>query len=113
MKNYFTDDELKCKCCGKLIIDQDFREKLNQARELSGFPWFINSGYRCPAHNTAEGSTSDNHPKGKAVDVKCLSDRRRYKIIRAMIAAGILGIGINEDFIHGDTNRTTPAIWTY
>lgn len=113
MNNYFTDDELKCRCCGVLIIDRDFREKLNIARFFAGFPFILDSGYRCPKHNKDEGSTSTNHTSGKAADIKCTNDRERYKMLIALIGAGMLGLGLGKNFIHADTNRTAPAIWTY
>lgn len=112
-KSYFTNDEMKCKCCGKLLIDTEFKEKLNIARELAGFPFLVDSGYRCEAHNKAVGSTSTNHTIGRAADIKCSAGRKRYEIIRAMISAGMLGIGVGPDYVHCDTNRTTPALWTY
>ena len=113
MNNYFTESELKCKCCWKLIIDQDFLNRLNRAREIAGFPFNVNSGYRCKNHNRAVGSTSINHEIGKAADIKCSDSLDRYLMVAAMIQAGILGIGIGKTFVHGDTNRTTPCIWTY
>lgn len=112
MKSYFTDDELKCKCCGKLIIDDVFLFRLNWARHVVEIPFVVSSGYRCPKHNAAEGSTSTNHTTGKAVDLSCLDHFLRYKIIAACIDAGILGIGINKTFLHVDVNRTLPSIWT-
>lgn len=113
MRNYFTDSELKCKCCGKFIFDQDFLDRLNHAREIAGFPFNVNSGYRCEKHNRAVGSTSLNHVDGKAADIKCADSWDRYRMVAAMIQAGIPGIGIGKTFVHGDTNRTTPCIWTY
>lgn len=113
MKNYFTDSELKCKCCGDCLIDQDFLDRLNHARYGAGFPFNVTSGYRCEKHNRDVGSTSINHVSGKAADIQCVDARKRYEMVRAMIEAGMLGIGIGKFFVHCDTNRTTPCIWTY
>ena len=113
MRNYFTDSELKCKCCGLNIIDEDFLDRLNRARELAGFPFNVNSGCRCAKHNRAVGSTSLNHVSGKAADIKCVDAHERWHMVDAMLRMGMLGIGIGKDFIHCDTNRTTPCIWTY
>ena len=112
MKSYFSDHELKCECCGRLIIDDIFLFRLNWARHIADFPFIINSGYRCPTHNAEVDSTSTNHINGKAVDILCTDHNQRYKIIAALISAGILGIGINISYIHGDTNRTYGATWT-
>ena len=113
MRNYFTDSELRCKCCGLNVIDEDFLDRLNRARELAGFPVNVNSGCRCEKHNRAVGSTSLNHVSGKAADIKCHDSCERFHMVGAMITAGMLGIGIGKDFVHCDTNRTTPCIWTY
>mgnify|MGYP001490943490 FL=1 len=111
MDQYFSDSELKCKCCGDLRFDAAFRVKLNVARHLAGIPFVVSSGYRCPANNEAEGSKTQNHPKGLAIDIKCTDLLRRYKIVKALIEVGILGIGIYPTFIHGDINRGRPRIW--
>lgn len=113
MEQYFTDDELKCKCCGALIIDTVFRIRLNLARHLAGFPFRITSGYRCEKHNKEVGSTSLNHVRGMAADVKCVDSKQRFLMVRAMQQAALLGIGIGKTFVHCDTNRTNPSIWTY
>lgn len=110
--NYFSDEELKCKCCGRLIIDDVFLFRLNWARHLAGFPFVVDSGYRCPKHNAEEKSTSNNHVVGKAVDLFCIDNYIRYIIIASCITAGILGIGIGKNYLHLDTNRTIALIWT-
>ena len=113
MENHFTSDEMKCKCCGKLLIDTDFRDKLNIARELANFPFVVSSGYRCEKHNKEVGSTSSNHTIGRAADIRCFDPDRKYIMVKAMMDAGMLGIGIGPAFVHCDTNREIPAIWTY
>ena len=113
MKSFFTDDELRCKCCGKIRMATDFVEKLNMARWLAGFPFVVNSGYRCGNHNTAVGSTTSNHVVGAAADIRCGESGKRYEMIKAMIGAGMLGIGIGIVYVHCDDNRQTPRIWTY
>lgn len=43
---------------------------LEPARELYGFPIYVNSGYRTPAVNIAVGGDSNSqHMKGEAVDI--------------------------------------------
>lgn len=113
MKEYFSNDELRCRCCGKLKSDPDFRFKLNLARDRAGIPFIIESGYRCPKHNAEEGSTSTNHTTGKGVDIRCLAGPDRYKIVSALLSVGFTGIGIHKTFIHADTNHKTPALWLY
>ena len=113
MKTYFTDDELRCKCCGAIAIDKEFLARLNHAREMAMVPFFILSGYRCEKHNAEVGSKSTNHTSGKAVDISCRTVGRRYMMVKELINAGMKGIGINETFIHVDTNREFEIIWLY
>ena len=113
MESFFTEDEMKCPCCGKMMMDQTFMKKLNVARFMAGFPFVVSSGYRCPAHNEEVGSTSTNHTTGQAADVRCVNDAERYNMIWAMIGAGIKGIGVGKGFVHGDINRSIPKLWTY
>ena len=113
MKQYFTDNELRCKCCGKLVINQDFRDRLNKARFYAWFPFVVNSGYRCEKHNSDVGSTSLNHVAGKAADIKCVDAHDRYIMVQSMINAGMLGIGIGPKYVHCDINRELGHIWTY
>ena len=110
---YFTDNELECRCCGKLKIDRLFLGKLNQAREMAQFPFVIDSGYRCPKHNTEVGSTSGNHVTGKAADIRCFDAHKRITIVASLIAVGMLGIGVSKTFVHCDINRTTTTMWLY
>ena len=113
MTGYFTESELECKCCGRKKIDKLFLAKLNYARELAGFPFIINSGYRCPEHNAKVGSTSGNHVAGKAADIRCFDAKTRFKMVTAMTSAGMLGIGVNKTFVHCDINRTHAVMWLY
>ena len=111
MQIFFTDDDMRCPCCGKMLMDMMFMRQLNIARWIAGFPFIVNSGYRCPEHNRQVGSTSENHPNGMAADIKCTEIGQRFKIVQAMIGAGIRGIGIYKTFIHGDINRRISQIW--
>ena len=113
MENFFTENEMKCPCCGNLMMDTDFMKKLNMARWIARIPFVVNSGYRCPEHNKNVGSTSTNHTTGKAADIRCTDSTKRYDMVMAMIGAGIPGIGIGPTFIHCDVNRTAAMLWTY
>jgi uncharacterized protein YcbK (DUF882 family) len=113
MYQYFTDIELRCRCCGALVIDTTFRIRLNLSRSLAGFPFIVDSGHRCEKHNRDEGSTSQNHVVGKAADIRCFDDSKRFRMVKAMIEAGMLGIGIGPKYVHCDINRALGHIWTY
>lgn len=110
---YFKIDEFKCKCCGKVQMDTKFLERLDEARGYAGVAFVINSGYRCPAHNHEVGSTSDNHTMGLAADIKCDTGVRRLILVRALLKAGFVRIGLSDGFIHADASDKVAAIWLY
>ena len=113
MKN-FDIHEFDCKCgCNENKMDNKFLEKIDNARDIAGVPFIINSGYRCPKHNSKIGSTSDNHTKGVAADIKCTNGPTRIKILYGLIKAGFKRIGIHKKFIHADTNDKVDSAWVY
>ena len=117
-KKYFPDKEFLCKCgCGAGIekMSPVFLEKLVKAREIAGIPFIAVSYYRCPKHNAAVGSISNNHTRGEAGDIKCVNSTDRYKIITALLQAGFTRIGVHKTFIHCDVNPTQvpKVIWLY
>ena len=70
-KNYFTKEEEWCPCCHQGGLLPDFRERLNNAREIAGVPFVLNSAFRCEDHNReVGGSSSSSHLVGCAVDIK-------------------------------------------
>lgn len=90
-----------------------FLDRLDEARNLAGVPFVITSGYRCPTHNRAVGSTSDNHTKGIAADIRCVDSNTRYKIVSGLIKLGFSRIGLHKRFVHVDMNDRLDAIWFY
>lgn len=114
--NYFTIDEFNCKCCGQNKMEEGFLERLDTARGVANIPFGINSGYRCPTHNAAIGSKSENHPSGRAADIRCLSGWERIRIIRALLQTGFNRIGVHPQFIHVDNMDelgAPPSCWFY
>ena len=117
-KKYFPDKEFLCKCgCGGGIekMSEEFLQKLIKAREIANIPFPPVSYYRCPKHNAAVGSTSNNHPRGEAGDIGCTNSINRYKLITALLQAGFNRIGVHRSFIHCDVNKTQVpnVIWFY
>ena len=116
MRNYFTNKEISCKCCGVVKCDEDFLILLNQTRASAGIPFIINSWYRCLKHNTEIGSKpTSSHIKGCAADIKCKDSVSRSKIISALITSGFTRMGIAKNFIHVDNDKEKPegVIWLY
>ena len=125
---YFSWDEFVCKCgtCHEEVPTwfanpefSSFMERLMQLRSDLGFPFQINSGYRCPKYNDSlydsDGTHLDGpHTKG-AADIG-VSFERAYKLINAASHMG-MGLGIHQRgqvsrrYIHLDD--LGPRIWTY
>lgn len=111
LKNYFTEEELACKCCGQKKVSLALVERLNQARAFAGIPFIITSGYRCPKHNQEVGGVPTSaHTKGLAVDIAFKNSAQCFKIVRALFDAGFRRIGINfaKSFVHCDIDETKP-----
>ena len=114
MSKYFSIDEMKCKHCGEIAMDEDFMKKLDEARDLAGIVFVITSGYRCKEYDDrihADG----NHPQGKAADIEAPNSVSRFKIISALIKVGFKRIGTDQQFIHADTctDRPQDVMWLY
>jgi Peptidase M15. len=115
---YFSLSEFKCRCgaCGEdPPMNSTFLEMLDTARGISDVGYTITSGYRCPAHNAAVGSTSTNHVRGRASDIKAADGPTRGKILRGLYLAGFkrIGISFKGGFIHADINDGVESCWDY
>ena len=97
-------------------MDINFVRKLDEAREIAAIPFKVNSGYRTPFHNTKVGGVKDSsHIKIPccAVDIKAEDSRTRFLIISAAIQVGINRIGIGNNFIHLDADKTKSQDVTF
>ena len=99
-------------------MDIDFVRKLDEAREMAGIPFKVNSGYRTPFHNSMVGggkSSSHMNIPCCAVDIKADDSKTRFLIMSAAIKVGINRIGIGKNFLHLDTDKTKSqdVIWHY
>ena len=113
---YFDLQEFKCNCCSEVDMDDDFVRLLDELRHKCGFPFFINSGYRCKSHNANVGGVDDSaHTKGTAADIVSSNSNIAYEIISNALSFGINRIGIGVGFIHLDVDNTKPKhrIWRY
>jgi zinc D-Ala-D-Ala carboxypeptidase len=126
MWKYFVLDELKCKCgeCDSTGVEMDdqFMRKIVFIREKLGFPFIVNSAYRCPKHNRTVGETglTGPHTTGAAMDIRC-NGYQAYKILEMAFLIGLKGIGVNQKgsarYIHLDDCSTAkyprPTLWSY
>ena len=111
MKNYFELHEIECPCgCKQNNTPPEFIERMNQAREIAGIPFKVNSWNRCQYHNdsTPGSSKTSSHLKGIAVDIVTPNNTARYVIVNALMQAGFNRILIypKRYFIHVDADDT-------
>ncbi len=107
MSKYFKEIETN--------MSKEFLFVLDEAREIAGIPFVINSAYRSPEHPLSIKNPSSSHIKGLAVDIKATDSNTRFKIVKALMTVGFTRIGIADTFIHVDLDldKTQNVIWTY
>ena len=115
---YFKPEEFMCLCgdCGKYQIEDELATKLDQAREIAGVPFKINSGVRCAKHNADIGGVKgSSHLSGKAADIRADTGNKYYAILKGLIGAGFTRIGLGKRYIHVDVDHAKPqnTVWQY
>ena len=100
----FHAKEFYCPCCNLAIMDKDFMEQLQKLRQICGFPFIINSGYRCETYNAqiTKGKKSvGQHITGEAADISLLDRNRRFALLRNIFNMGYFkDVAISRTFIH-------------
>ncbi len=114
-ENFITMKELECKCCGEEYHDKTSFEMINNARNIAGIPFIINSGHRCKSNNIkSNGANKSSHLK-IAFDIAFKNNKDRLIIISALIRAGFKRIGVykNKKIIHADNilENPYPSFW--
>lgn len=130
--NYFSQEELRCPCCGECLLMEGFLDKLNAIREALGNPMIVNSCCRCIKHNLAVGGKGKSFHLINARDITGMSgscaadistlmwpDAKRDKFLKLVRDAG-WSVGVANHFIHIDRRIDYPesgwmrrAEWTY
>jgi len=100
-------------------MDSNLLEKLDQLREVYGYPIKLTSTYRSPDHPIeAKKSKPGEHAYGAAVDIACVGGEATFKLVKAAIEVGFTRIGISRknNFVHvgiGYEGAPPITIWTY
>ena len=111
---YFKLKDFDCQETGNNEMCTDFMDKLDELRHVCGFPFIITSGYRDKTHSIeARKSKAGTHAQGIASDIRINNGNEAYQIIKNAQSMGFNGIGVAKTFIHVDTRKTMPVIWTY
>ena len=124
---HFRLAEFACHCgqCGSdgSEMNETFVAKLDRLRDLCDFPFFVTSGYRCPAHNQTVSTTGPNgpHTTGRAADIHVYGEKAHRLLM--LIGYKMTGIGLNQRgpygkrFVHLDDleapQHPRPRVWTY
>tara|TARA_R110000787_G_scaffold128491_5_gene240202 strand:+ start:2021 stop:2380 length:360 start_codon:yes stop_codon:yes gene_type:complete len=98
------------------LMEHQMLERLDLARDIAGFPFIINSGFRTVEHNKKIGGVKNSaHLLGWAVDIHCDNSRKRFELVDALYEAGYTRIGIGSSFVHADCDpeKTNHLIWLY
>lgn len=111
---YFQKSEFDCTHCGVNHMETSFLHRLDELRELCGFPFVITSGYRCKNHPEEYKKPSPgHHNQGHAADIKVNNGDQRRRLVDAALEMDFQGIGVARDFVHVDDRSSTPVLWTY
>lgn len=115
---YFKEEEFKraSPACSLSDMDSAFMARLDIAREIAGIPFHVNSAYRSKEYEKKKGrSGSSMHTKGRAIDIRCITNADRFTMVDALVSAGFRRIGIASRFIHVDDGypEASPLIWLY
>lgn len=113
---YFSEKEFELctPSCSLQNMQQSTMSKFDTAREIAGIPFVINSAYRSSEWDKNKGrSGTGAHTLGRAMDIRCNTDRNRFLVVSSLIKAGFKRIGIYKTFIHADDspNHTQEIVW--
>lgn len=101
----FSPAEIACRGTGKLLVNDDALDRLQELRVTLGKPLIVNSAYRSPEHNRkVGGAKASKHLEGTAFDIS-MANHDPAAFIPAARKAGFKGIGTypRSNFIHIDT----------
>lgn len=111
---HFNLSEFRCSHCGQNRIKHDFVTRLDELRELAGFPFVVTSGWRCKEHpSEATKEFPGQHFFGVAADIKVSNGSERRRIVDCALEMGFRGIGVANGFVHVDDREGLPVMWTY
>lgn len=126
---FFSMEELSCKCCGQMHMNSEFMNKLVRIRRRCGFKISWSSMYRCEKHDAEESKDgSGAHVTGHAGDA-LVNRGQAFIFIKICLEEGITGIGVLQKgdvrFVHVDDLTAKdvsprngkpfirPTIWSY
>ena len=116
---YLNSAEIACKCkrktCHYTLINQDLNDAFYRTRVAAGFALYLNSGFRCQAHNkTVGGVETSSHTTGNAIDIST-EGLNRVQLSRLVAAcrANFDYVKIYPNFIHCQLNPKKEDTYDY
>lgn len=107
-------DLFYCSHTGREGINPRFVHRLDELREVCGFPFIITSGYRHETHPVeARKNEPGTHTLGIAADIAVRGGANRRQVVWHALNQGFNGIGVARTFVHVDIRDDVPVIWTY
>lgn len=105
----FDLEEFKCNCgeCSgypKEGMSEVLMTKLDELRDLVGYPIYVTNGYRCHEHNAAVGGVENSqHVLGTAADIYC-NYKTAEELYDLALQVGFDGLGlyVESGFVHVD-----------
>lgn len=111
---YFKLSEFDCQQTGENLMAPEFLLMLDALRHECGFSFTITSGYRSPNHSIeAAKAKAGTHAQGIAADIAATDAHQRFVIVSNAVKLGFQGIGVARSFIHVDSRKTAPRVWSY
>lgn len=116
---YFKASELMCKCgkCDGGEMDDGFMLKINLIREACGFPFIVNSAFRCEAHNKSVGGVAgSDHTRGLGLDIAVYNPQAMIIVQESVKFLNRIGISQKDGlprYIHLGGDSSPYAIWSY
>jgi|TARA_Y100000310_G_scaffold25527_1_gene24408 uncharacterized protein YcbK (DUF882 family) len=115
LREHISLKEVICPC-GKCapIINNDFLDRVEDARLMASVPFHFTSFFRCNQYNKKIGGASNSpHPMGIACDIATAGDRViARKIFDAAVLMKFQGIELCTQHIHlDDMKRGYKVTW--
>lgn len=120
---HFTRAELECPHCHECRVQWKLVEILEELRlrlqqpDKPEVPLYVESAYRCYAHNlSVGGSATSQHLNGAAADVWIpgKTSRELYELAKLIEGVGGLGVGDTRKTLHVDIRPVVVfAKWCY
>lgn len=114
LPRYISESEVACPCCGSIVYDQLFVDRIQIIRDALGIPFHYSSFYRCRDYNDslANGSPRSQHLLGKACDIKMVgfNSHLAWNLVRLAMTFS-LSVGIYSEHIHLDLRDGVPIIF--